>query len=75
MDDYGQLMVALLRPEQHQWIREQFLRLITVLDFPQENDESERESFSGMPYHSNPVKKVDDLANKVRNGVSFMSGP
>ncbi|KAF2740765.1 hypothetical protein EJ04DRAFT_539967 [Polyplosphaeria fusca] len=59
-----QAMTAnLLRPGQHQWIRTQFLRVLTVLHI----------SPSKFDIESNIT--ADFLAKEVRQGAMFMSGP
>jgi hypothetical protein len=59
-EEHGPLPVSLLRPGQHEWIREQFLRVLGLLRI--------------LPGKSLDTS-VEDLAQAVRKGAIFMSGP
>jgi hypothetical protein len=59
-EEHGPLPVSLLRPGQHEWIRGQFLRVLGLLRI--------------LPGKSLDTS-VEDLAQAVRKGAIFMSGP
>jgi hypothetical protein len=61
--DHGPLPVSLLRPGQHEWIRGQFLRVLVLLKI-----------LPGEIGEVNDIS-VEDLAQAVRKGAIFMSGP
>ncbi|RMJ18153.1 hypothetical protein CDV36_002132 [Fusarium kuroshium] len=68
-EDDGEVMASLLRPGQREWIRDQFLRVATLLHLPTEpgND-------TGSPGGSADVK-AEYLAREIRKGAILMSGP
>ncbi|KAJ5998955.1 C6 zinc finger domain protein [Penicillium sp. IBT 35674x] len=77
LDDYGQLMATFLRPGQQVWIREQFLRVATVLHLPlvqAEECDDELQFASSIPQRSDDTR-VELLAEDIRQGLTFMSGP
>jgi hypothetical protein len=59
-EEHGPLPTSLLRPGQHEWIRGQFLRVLGLLRI--------------LPGKSLDTS-VEDLAQAVRKGAIFMSGP
>ncbi|KIW11839.1 hypothetical protein PV08_09112 [Exophiala spinifera] len=62
-DDHGgQLLGGLLRTGQQDWIREQFLRVCTLVRLP-------------MDLKSADGPAAESLAKQVRRGAIFMSGP
>ncbi|KAL4797615.1 hypothetical protein BDV19DRAFT_358390 [Aspergillus venezuelensis] len=70
-DNHGKLLATFLRPGQHQWIREQFLRVTMLIrvrnPYAPAGGDIKRSSKSGAT--------VEDLARGVRKGAVFMSGP
>jgi len=71
------LMAGFLRPGQYGWIREQFLRVITLLRlFPTESDNG-REGYcvANSPNQVSLDTMAEYLAMEVRKGAIFMSGP
>ncbi|KAJ0415903.1 hypothetical protein BJY00DRAFT_250442 [Aspergillus carlsbadensis] len=72
-EEHGPLPVSLLRPGQHGWIQGQFLRVLGLLRiFPGGiGDDIVRESC----IQGNVDGRVEDLAQAVRKGAIFMSGP
>ncbi|KAF2719737.1 hypothetical protein K431DRAFT_286374 [Polychaeton citri CBS 116435] len=78
-DDHGgRLVASCLRQGQHEWIREQFLRVSTLLRLPAARPLS-REQWhnpSLLPVDLKPADNVaESLAKQVRKGSEFMSGP
>ncbi|KAL3449227.1 hypothetical protein BJX65DRAFT_294713 [Aspergillus insuetus] len=59
-EEHGPLPTSLLRPGQHEWIRGQFLRVLGLLRI--------------LPGKTLDTR-VEDLAQAVRKGAIFMSGP
>ena len=78
-DDHGgRLVASCLRPGQQEWIREQFLRVSTLVRLPAAGP------FGGEKGRSPSLLPVDpksadsaaeSLAKQVRKGARFMSGP
>ncbi|MCJ1456910.1 hypothetical protein MMC28_007276 [Mycoblastus sanguinarius] len=78
-DDHGgRLVASCLRPGQQEWIREQFLRVSTLVRLPAAGP------FGGEKGRSPSLLPVDpksadsaaeSLAKQVRKGAIFMSGP
>ena len=77
LDDCGQLMATFLRPGQQAWIREQFLRVTTVLHLPsmQAGGCEEELQLSNLLPHGSEDTRVERLAEDIREGLTFMSGP
>lgn len=78
-DDHdGWLMANCLRPGQQEWIREQFLRVSTLVRLPAAGPFGGVKSRSPWPL---PVDRMsadsaaESLAKQVRKGAIFMSGP
>ncbi|KAJ5115039.1 hypothetical protein NUU61_000798 [Penicillium alfredii] len=71
-EDHGEVIASLLRPGQREWIRDQFLRLATLLDLPSGsgNDMKGSESPGGSA-----DAKAEYLARETRKGAILMSGP
>lgn len=76
-EDHGYLMATFLGPGQYEWIREQFLRVITLLRIPLTGTGHD----DGGLQHCNSSSRqyvnsgVEDLARGVRKSAIFMSGP
>ncbi|KAJ5116669.1 C6 zinc finger domain protein [Penicillium angulare] len=77
LDDCGQLMATFLRPGQLDWIREQFLRVTTLLRFPswQTGDFVEQLKPSSLLPQGSDGTRVERFAQDIREGLTFMSGP
>ena len=58
-EEDGKLILNFLRPGQLDWIREQFLRVATLLHLPLAKSDT----------------KAEYLAREIRKGAIFMSGP
>ncbi|OQE40250.1 hypothetical protein PENCOP_c006G05998 [Penicillium coprophilum] len=71
-EDCGEVIASFLRPGQREWIRDQFLRVATLLHLPSDpiNDVKRSES---------PIElanaKAEYLAREIRKGAILMSGP
>ncbi|KAJ5120513.1 uncharacterized protein N7515_009901 [Penicillium bovifimosum] len=70
-EDHGELISTLLRPGQQEWIREQFLRVVTLLHLPSESGK-DMESSDSTP---SADSKAEYLARGIRKGAILMSGP
>ncbi|KAF3392935.1 hypothetical protein DPV78_010132 [Talaromyces pinophilus] len=71
-------MMAFLRPGQHEWIREQFLRVSVLLRIPSAASDDSNEGHLVLNSSSAPVSVnngVENLVKRVRKGAIFMSGP
>ncbi|CAL5870797.1 uncharacterized protein PFLUO_LOCUS5037 [Penicillium psychrofluorescens] len=77
LDDCGQLLATFLRPGQQEWIREQFLRVTTLLHLPsmQAGDGKEELQLSNLLPQGSEDTRVERLAKDIRQGFTFMSGP
>jgi hypothetical protein len=77
LDDCGQLMATFLRPGQQEWIREQFLRVTTLLHLPpvQAGNCKEGLQLSNLLPQDCDEARVGRLAEDIRKGFTFMSGP
>ncbi|EEU41880.1 uncharacterized protein NECHADRAFT_96887 [Fusarium vanettenii 77-13-4] len=71
-EDDGEVIASLLRPGQREWIRDQFLRVATLLHLPTEP--GNYMEGSGSPGGSADVK-AEYLAREIRKGAILMSGP
>ncbi|KAJ4310334.1 hypothetical protein N0V84_011017 [Fusarium piperis] len=71
-EDDGEVVASLLRPRQREWIRDQFLRVATLLHLPFEPG-NDMEG-SGSPGGSADAR-AEYLAKEVRKGAILMSGP
>ncbi|KAL4966324.1 uncharacterized protein BDV14DRAFT_171423 [Aspergillus stella-maris] len=71
-DDHGKHLATFLRPGQHQWIREQFLRVTTLIRVRNPSASTGVKDIKGA---SKTGATVEDLARGVRKGAVFMSGP
>ena len=72
-DEGGRLVASCLRPGQQEWIREQFLRVCTLVRLPAAG---EWRSPSLLPVPSKSVgSAAESLAKQIRKGAMFMSGP
>ncbi|KAJ5306459.1 hypothetical protein N7508_005474 [Penicillium antarcticum] len=71
-EDHGEVIASFLRPGQRVWIRDQFLRVATLLHLPSElgNDMERSESPEGSA-----DSKAECLARGIRKGAILMSGP
>lgn len=71
-EDHGEVIVSILRPGQREWIRDQFLRVATLLHLPSEsgNDMKRSEPLEGFA-----DAKAEYLAREIRKGAILMSGP
>lgn len=71
-EDHGEVMASILRPGQREWIRDQFLRVATVLHLPSESvHDMERSKSPGVSADAKAVH----LARETRKGAILMSGP
>ncbi|KAH7246901.1 hypothetical protein NW759_009256 [Fusarium solani] len=71
-EDDGEVIVSLLRPGQREWIRDQFLRVATLLHLP--NEPGNDLEGSRSPGESADAK-AEYLAREIRKGAILMSGP
>ncbi|UPL02672.1 hypothetical protein LCI18_013606 [Fusarium solani-melongenae] len=71
-EDDGEVIASLLRPGQREWIRDQFLRVATLLHLPTEPDNDIE--VSGSTGRSADAK-AEYLAREIRKGAILMSGP
>lgn len=69
LEDDGHLMADVLRPGQYEWIREQFLRVIIMLNIPL------TDTSGGSSSQASIHTRVEILAKRVRKSAVFMSGP
>ena len=79
-DDHGgRLVASCLRPGQQEWIRQQFLRVSTVVRLPAAKSFGGGEKGPSPSLSPKDPTSVDDaagsLAKQVRRGAMFMSGP
>lgn len=75
-EDDNHHLTGILRSGQHKWIRQQFLRVTTLLHLspPDQNSAGGTTTLeSPEPIALNT--RADDLASLVRRGAMFMSGP
>lgn len=76
-EDHVQLLASFLRPGQHEWIRQQFLRVTILLHLPPPESTDSKEGCcllnSSVP--GSIHIKVEYLARGVRKGAVLMSGP
>ncbi|KAM3479655.1 hypothetical protein MY8738_005355 [Beauveria namnaoensis] len=71
-EDDGEVIASLLRPGQRDWVRDQFLRVATLLHLPSySSHDMERSEPSGCSADA----KAENLAKKIRKGAILMSGP
>lgn len=72
LEDHGEVIASFLRPGQREWIRDQFLRVATLLHLPSgpSNDIERSESSGGSA-----DAKAEYLAREIRKGAILMSGP
>ncbi|RSL73798.1 hypothetical protein CEP54_000048 [Fusarium duplospermum] len=68
-EDDSKMIASLLRPGQREWIRDQFLRVATLLHLPTEPG-SDAGSSGGSA-----DAKAEYLAREIRKGAILMSGP
>jgi hypothetical protein len=74
-EDNSQFLASFLRPGQQEWIREQFLRVTTLLHLsPQDHGEDGQAMSDSSAGRAGNIK-TDYLARGVRKGLIFMSGP
>ncbi|KAH7133900.1 hypothetical protein EDB81DRAFT_859359 [Dactylonectria macrodidyma] len=71
-EEHGEVIASFLRPGQREWIRDQFLRVITLLHLPSESgNDMERSESPGVSADAKAVS----LAREIRKGAILMSGP
>jgi hypothetical protein len=71
-EDHGGIIASILRPGQREWIRNQFLRVATLLHLPSESgNDMETSESPGVSADS----KAEHLARDIRKGAILMSGP
>lgn len=70
-EDDGEVIASLLRPGQRDWIRDQFLRVATLLNLPSESGKEMDKSESLETANT----KAEYLARETRKGAILMSGP
>lgn len=70
-------MSDFVRPGQHEWIREQFLRVTMLLHIPPEEPGESKEGsrLFKSSFQGSVDTRVENLAKRVRKGALFMSGP
>ncbi|KAM6516110.1 hypothetical protein FALCPG4_014292 [Fusarium falciforme] len=71
-EDDGEVIASLLRPRQREWIRDQFLRVATLLHLPTEPGNGIEVSGSTG---GSADAKAEYLAREIRKGAILMSGP
>ncbi|KAJ5958712.1 uncharacterized protein N7479_005862 [Penicillium vulpinum] len=71
-EDHGEVIATILRPGQKEWIRDQFLRVATLLHLP--SDPGNNIETSKSPRMSTDAK-AEYLAREIRQGAILMSGP
>ncbi|KAJ4156693.1 hypothetical protein NW754_008336 [Fusarium falciforme] len=71
-EDDGEVIASLLRAGQREWIRDQFLRVATLLNLPTEPGNGIE--VSGSTGESADAK-AEYLAREIRKGAILMSGP
>ena len=78
-DDHGgRLVASCLRPGQQEWIREQFLRVSTLIRLPVSGSSGRKKGCNPSLLPIDPKSadnSAESLANQVRKGTIFMSGP
>lgn len=76
-EDQGQLIASFLRPGQHEWIREQFLRVTILLHLSLTEASGRKEGCRVLDSvtQGSIYTKAEFLAGEVRKGSIFMSGP
>ncbi|KAJ5165202.1 uncharacterized protein N7500_007032 [Penicillium coprophilum] len=71
-EDYDEVIASFLRPGQREWIRDQFLRVATLLHLPSEPR-------NGLKISESPGElanaKTEYMAKEIRKGAILMSGP
>lgn len=72
-EDHGEGIASCLRPGQREWIRDQFLRVATLLHLPSESGNDRERSDS--PGVGSADAKAEYLAREIRKGAILMSGP
>ncbi|KAM3502823.1 hypothetical protein MY10362_004578 [Beauveria mimosiformis] len=71
-EDDGDVIASLLRPGQRDWIRDQFLRVATLLHLPSHYGHDMGRS---EPSGGSADTKAENLAKEIRKGAILMSGP
>jgi hypothetical protein len=71
-EEHGELIPNFPRPGQRDWIRDQFLRVATLLHLPSESGNDMKRSESTEP---SADFKAEYLAKGIRKGAILMSGP
>ena len=71
-DDYGWVMTSALAPGQQEWIREQFLRVATLLRLPVDEEFSDEEKVDLRLVDSG--SRADRIACRLREGMSLIGG-
>lgn len=61
LEDNGHLMATFLEPGQYEWIRDQFLRVTTLLGIP-------------LAVTGDQHTRIENLAKRIRKSSAFMSG-
>ncbi|KAH8699317.1 C6 zinc finger domain protein [Talaromyces proteolyticus] len=76
-EGHGQYLASFLRPGQHEWIREQFLRVTLLLRIPLPGTSGIKRlyTFAKSPGQEPTDSEIEYLAKEVRKGAIFMSGP
>ncbi|PLB46447.1 hypothetical protein P170DRAFT_511217 [Aspergillus steynii IBT 23096] len=76
LEDDGELMATFLQPGQYEWIREQSLRVATLLRIPLVDTGDENGGMLSFNSTRGSIDtRVEDLAKRVRKSAVFMSGP
>ncbi|KAL1859847.1 hypothetical protein Plec18170_001793 [Paecilomyces lecythidis] len=77
VEEYGRHMLSFLRPGQHEWICEQFLRVITLLNIPPLESGTAEDGcrISNSSNNESVNTQAEHIAKRVRKGLNFMSGP
>lgn len=76
-EGHGQLMATFLRPWQQEWIREQFLRVTTLLWLSPGDDRTipKTPPMSKTAIDEPVETEIEYLAKGIRKGATYMSGP
>lgn len=82
-DAGGRLIAGALRPGQRDWIREQFMRVHCILRLPDVGARLAADSLGASEYSTSVFSSTmasersvaDHLAERVRKGAAYMSGP
>lgn len=74
-DEHGPLITSFLRPGQHEWIREQFLRVTTLLGLPSVKLGNYKEVGGTWNWSAERVANTgaEDLARTARQGAAFIN--